>query len=251
MNSVAYLKRQGHIFAPLLDGDEVHFRLTYDGPLLKAASFGNMRRDEKHKIRRAFHVQLANLWDRKDILRDQMKKFETEQFGEHSIQVMSVLKEAEKKYKRGKYTCFPIIRSDLHLVCYLDILFLRPEEPGALVESGGDLDNRIKTLFDALRLPQDDNEAQGYEPEMFEKPLFLCLLEDDKLITGFRITTDRLLEPATKPTIPEDDTIEPQEAISEIHFWEDHPANYVRLVVNVEIMATKLTQENMGYFSHF
>jgi len=56
-----------------------------------------------------------------------------------------------------------------------------------------------------------------------------CLTEDDRLITGFRVTTDRLLEPPISPAT----------------------VNDVRLIINVEVKATKMTIENMAYFSHF
>jgi hypothetical protein len=37
--------------------------------------------------------------------------------------------------------------------CSIDILFLHRDAPGRIVRSGGDIDNRIKVLFDALRVP--------------------------------------------------------------------------------------------------
>jgi hypothetical protein len=54
---------------------------------------------------------------------------------------------------------------------------------------GGDLDNRIKTLFDALRLPKSLEEVNG---EVQDEPIF-CLFEDDRLISEFRIVADHLL----------------------------------------------------------
>ncbi len=121
-----------------------------------------------------------------------------------------------------------LVREKLNLVCDLDILFLRRENPGQLISGGGDLDNRIKVLFDALRIPQDDNELRGLEPADKTKVL-LCLTEDDKLITGFRVVADRLLEPAVS----------------------ESEQNNVRLIINVEVKATKLTPENIAYISHF
>jgi len=41
------------------------------------------------------------------------------------------------------------------MVLQLGSLFLRPGEPGRLVSRGGDIDNRIKTLLDGLRMPTD------------------------------------------------------------------------------------------------
>jgi hypothetical protein len=209
------VQSQRWILYPLAIGDEVNFRLTYDGSL-KAASQSDTRRLDKHRMRCVFSRQLFNLFANRDVL--------TKQFDEPSLW------KTLKRYRRGHFRCLPIVRADLHLVCDLDILFLRRENPGSLVCAGGDLDNRIKVLFDALRVPQDDNEVRGIRPESGEEDQPLaCLTEDDKLITGFRCTTDRLLEPANSAA----------------------EENNVRLIINVEVKATKLTPENMGYFSHF
>ncbi len=195
---------------PLSIGDEVNFRLTYDGPL-KAASQSDTRRIDKHTIRCALSRQLEELYKIHDA--DFLDK-ECEDWDEMP------------KVNRGNFIFLALVREKLNLVCDLDILFLRRDDPGQLIRGGGDLDNRIKVLFDALRVP-DELEIRGIEPN--PERVILCLLEDDKLITGFRITTDRLLEPASS----------------------EAEENHVRLVINVEVKATKLTQENMSYFSHF
>jgi len=64
-----------------------------------------------------------------------------------------------------------------------------------LVSSGGDIDNRIKVLFDGLRVPKYDSELKNLAPEEGENPLFCLLEDDDSLITSIKITTDRLLTP--------------------------------------------------------
>ncbi len=79
----------------------------------------------------------------------------------------------------------------LELQCHLELLFLRREDPGAIVH-GGDLDNRLKTLFDGLRIPLAENEIPDNIPEM--KRIF-CLTEEDSLITKINIETGRLLGP--------------------------------------------------------
>lgn len=191
----------------------MNFRLTYDGPL-KAASQSDTRRVDKHRIRLAFSQQLYELMShRSDVVN---KEWENMPDGDLRKLVQ----------KRGKLSVISLVRERLNLVCDLDILFFRRENPGQLISGGGDIDNRIKVLFDALRIPQDDNEVRDIPGQ---DSVIFCLTEDDKLITGFRVTTDRLLEPA----------------ISE------HEQNNVRLIINVEIKATKLTEENMAYFSHF
>jgi hypothetical protein len=94
---------------------------------------------------------------------------------------------------RGDKTYIPLVRRSLDLVCHLDILFLRQEDPGALVLQGGDLDNRIKTLFDALRIPEAEIERRYPQAQK----LTYCLLENDTLISGFDISSGRLLMPET------------------------------------------------------
>ena len=73
------------------------------------------------------------------------------------------------------------------------MVLLRPEEPGNVVTQGGDVDNRLKTLFDALAIPQANQIPTGDTPGEDELP-FHCLLEDDNLITCIRVTVDRLLD---------------------------------------------------------
>ena len=58
----------------------------------------------------------------------------------------------------------PLVRRSLSLACALDILFLRHEERYNLMRQGGDLDGRIKTLFDALKMPDPKNEYVGDAP---------------------------------------------------------------------------------------
>jgi hypothetical protein len=79
------------------------------------------------------------------------------------------------------------------LVCSLDILFLRPEKPGSILGSAGDIDNRIKTLIDALRIPADGSEMKRHEGDDPDPNPMYCLLQDDALITTLKVETDRLL----------------------------------------------------------
>lgn len=83
----------------------------------------------------------------------------------------------------------PLIRKSLDLTCTLKILFLRQEDPGSLIKKAGDIDNRIKTFIDALEMPA--YELDGDETD----DLNFCLLEDDTLVRGLEISTERLLLP--------------------------------------------------------
>jgi hypothetical protein len=124
-------------------------------------------------------------------------------------------------YSRCGYRFVPLICKAEGLACALDILFLRRDNPGDLIISGGDIDNRIKTLFDALRMPQECQELTGFSPEEGENPFF-CLLEDDALITHVSINTDRLLTP-----------LRGENSLSEVH-----------LVIHVKI---KIVDWNRAY----
>ena len=89
----------------------------------------------------------------------------------------------------------PLVRKNGGVSCSIDILFLRRDNPGSIVRSGGDIDNRVKVLFDALRIVDNCSELPaGTVPAEGEDPFF-CLLEDDALITEVSVTTDRLLAP--------------------------------------------------------
>jgi hypothetical protein len=89
-------------------------------------------------------------------------------------------------------TFIPIVYEGLSLIARLDILFLRPDDPGKVITQTGDLDNRIKTLFDGLRAPKQDELPPG---TTHTDPVW-CLLEDDALVTEFSVRTDRLLNPS-------------------------------------------------------
>jgi hypothetical protein len=97
-------------------------------------------------------------------------------------------------YARCGFRFLPLITERIGTACSLDILFLRRDDPGKIIQSGGDIDNRIKVLFDALRIPRVCDEVAGFSPDADENPLY-CLLEDDTLINQVSINTDRLLLP--------------------------------------------------------
>lgn len=88
----------------------------------------------------------------------------------------------------------PLVSEAGGFTCSLDVLFLRRDNPGSLIEHGGDVDNRIKVLFDGLTMPIDVKQLGGFPIEPDEDPFF-CLLEDDKLVTNISVTTDRLIIP--------------------------------------------------------
>jgi hypothetical protein len=119
---------------------------------------------------------------------------------------------------RGGRTFFPLVRETLGLKCALKVLFLRKEPPGRVYQ-GGDLDNRLKTLFDALAIPTVD---QIIPDQTIDDPIH-CLLEDDALISGVSVETHQLL---SKPA---------------------SSAHEVRLVIEVEVRVAKARPYNLHF----
>lgn len=88
----------------------------------------------------------------------------------------------------GNRQFLPLVRDTLALKCGLKILFMRKEEPGRVYQ-GGDMDNRLKTLFDALTVPKPE---QIVDDPGTPDPIY-CLLQDDGMITALNVETQRLL----------------------------------------------------------
>ncbi len=161
----------------------MEFTLVYRGQL-KPDKSSELK--DKWAIRREIHKQLAELWKQEPL--------------SGSVQNMHFLEDNPPNGTTSiirnisGFRFAPLVCKNLNLVAELNIIFLRPEHPGLIITKGGDIDNRLKTLFDALRMPQTQDEIKNNTPGEGENPFF-CLLEDDNLITKVSVTTDRLLEP--------------------------------------------------------
>ena len=154
------------------------FRLYYRGQLRANGSAA-----EKQRLRRHFHRQLSRLWDQPPLL-------------DHKLLLVNnrgAVGPAQAQRQVGRFWFMPLISTAVGLVAELEILFLRPQRPGAIVGSAGDIDNRLKTLLDGLRVPDLGQIAADDVPGEGEEPLH-CLLEDDVLITRLGVTTDQLLD---------------------------------------------------------
>src|SRR5260370_24368030 len=163
----------------------MRFVLTYSGRL---PSSGNL--DDKHRIRRAIHPQLARQWQVESSLAEWARPR-----NQPSDPQGKGLENIAAGFIRGQFRFVPLVSKRLKLVCFLDIVFLRPEAPGELIRHGGDIDNRIKTLLDSLRVPGAP-EIHGLTPAATENPFF-CLLEHDSLLPGFQSRTEPLSEQPT------------------------------------------------------
>jgi hypothetical protein len=180
----------------------MEFRLTFGGPL--HATHGNevggpTKQQHRHDLRTAFHSQLKRLWEITPFLNGERTGPSYLTLEESPDPPRHDTKSLAEKYRQGEWGFVPLVTQDLDLMCELDILLLRPHKPGRVISSG-DLDNRLKTLVDALRMPV---ENEGYysenRPKIHEKP-FYCLLADDKFITKVSVGTDQLLQLLDSPS---------------------------------------------------
>jgi hypothetical protein len=97
------------------------------------------------------------------------------------------------QFRENNYRFVPLVCEEFSLLCSLDILFLRRDIPGSALEAG-DIDNRVKTIIDTLRKPKGAQELRGNENPLPTEDPFFCLLQDDKLVSGFAVETDTLLD---------------------------------------------------------
>jgi hypothetical protein len=160
----------------------MQFRLLYEGPI---APRQRINVGDVHKIRMALHPQLRALWEYKplsDIKRHLRETTRPEEIGilERSNDVLFA----------------PLVTQKNNLACELSIALLRQQPPGKLLGEGGDIDNRLKTLLDALRMPHTAETQQAQiETRPDDDPIH-CLLQDDALVTKVSVETDRLLRHA-------------------------------------------------------
>jgi hypothetical protein len=175
----------------------MEFRLTYTGPLLAsqpadAFAVKDRRKDNKHYIRRQIHHQLKRLWDITPFLARGDSGGPTIMVHEPFEASTRTAEHFANKYAMYGFNFVPLVVNSYDLLCGLDILFLRPDPPGAVIKSG-DIDNRLKTLFDALSVPDANEDYVSRTLADDEKPFFV-LLEDDNLITKISVETDQLLD---------------------------------------------------------
>jgi hypothetical protein len=196
----------------------MNFVLRYRGPL---PSNGDAK--DKHRIRVAIHPQLETLCTHEPLFKQALDGTLPE--GRMKGSEVDVPRPLEALFWFARLNGFqvvPLIHRPHELACRLEIMFLRRERPGAILR-GGDLDNRLKTLFDALRMPQTAAEVGASASEADER--LYCLLQDDSLITHLSVSTYQLLEPLA--TGENQDTVE--------------------LLIQVSVQATYPMVGNLGF----
>jgi hypothetical protein len=218
------------------------FRLTYEGPLRPTQRDARKHEPDpiaahKHAIRRHFHNQLKELWVANQFLRE--CKVDPRNFPKlaepgsstaahygNPPRLVPLVEIVADLHRSLGYRFVPLVVDRWELLCSLDILFLRRDIPGSALHAG-DIDNRIKTLIDTLRMPRSPNELVGADetPAPGEDPFF-CLLEDDRQVTRVSVETDTLLDyPAVK----------------------DEDKRKVRLIITVELKPYRVSMFNLSF----
>lgn len=98
----------------------------------------------------------------------------------------------------------PIITPNLNLLAEIEIQLFHPEIVGV---AHSDVDNRVKTILDGLRCPQNEHEIGENTPRNIG-PIY-TLLDDDHLVTKLSVNTSHLLSDAIfkKPKENGNDTV--------------------------------------------
>ena len=159
-----------------------------------------------------------HLQEIRDILSPQLKRLsEISPYNE-------IKNKLEKKGKGirvvGGAKFFPLITPDLNLLAELDIQILHPE---LLETPRADIDNRMKTLLDALKRPQSSHEIAE---NMDKSEICYTLLDDDHLVTKMTINTSHLLYKSPSPR--------------KNHDYE------LLIIITVNIKASKGTSDNLA-----
>jgi hypothetical protein len=220
----------------------VKFTLTYEGSL--PASANKPKNEAKWMIRKKLHPQLKDLWTRHPALKmvednrhfpkfggsalvqghhkhpGPVRPILTADFGSSPFfgKKSEILDLCEPINKHGAWFR-PLVRESYALHCGLKILFLRKEPPGKIYQ-GGDIDGRIKTLLDALAMPQ--HVEQIIEQTKEGEPIY-CLLEDDSMVSGLQVESERLLGD------------------------DDSSADYAKLTIEVDVRVRQATIYNQSF----
>ena len=180
-------------------GQDLEFTLRYDGELA-ASTANNSRVPEKHAIRQHFHTQLAELWrlDRRlntlpiDSIPEAIR---SDRFAFDVTRPVPNDTRFFYRWTQRGIAFIPLAVALRFMRCELAIRVHRYEAndyKGRLLGSQGDLDNQVKTLFDALRMPHNQDEVPVASTH--DGPMF-CLLEDDALVTKLTMEAKRILSP--------------------------------------------------------
>jgi hypothetical protein len=196
--------------------------LTYRGALV-GSDDRRTRVAAKHSLRLVFHEQLEDLWQtdgRFSAIDASTLQEPTLTEGPKGHPVLDVSRPINTqagwfyRYKVRDRFFIPLINEPRQAQCHLAIQLHSRMKGGGGIFAGGDLDNRMKTLFDSLRMPHNENEL----PDPLGGPEHIyCLLDDDQRITKVSVESIPLWGPKRS----------------------DEDDNYVELECNVTVQAIR------------
>ena len=179
--------------------------LTYDGPLPSGARDTVRGQQIKHDMRVRFSSALRRRWTQQNpVLMDfYTRGLPVEPFVENKFCRDDPDRPFFQVLSNG-YKFIPLVNRRNRLLCELTITLHRREGAFQPVIRG-DLDNRIKTLFDALRMPRRNNEIHWSLSGDGRTELF-CVLEDDSLISKLTVETAPRSDYAEAQRLPAPDS---------------------------------------------
>jgi len=146
-----------------------------------------------HKIRQELHYQLKHLWELDPWKKNGKYPWQKNKLEDIGLDVWKIENELFQERHGKNFIC--LAKANLNMYVELSFNFFVPKDT-----SFRDIDNKLKTLCDALKLP-DKRKRKEDVPEEIKKwaqnkkenPL-VCLLEDDDLIYKLSAETDFFLD---------------------------------------------------------
>jgi hypothetical protein len=129
--------------------------------------------DRVDPIRLEFHKQLKELWDLPPLCR-------------HKDWRNNRKSKLRQKVNGNDFVWLVTKRLDMYAQLDIQVLIHSKDR------TFRDIDNKLKTVCDALRKPRGSELANGYQPKKGESSFF-CLLEDDEAVYQIAVDTDFLL----------------------------------------------------------
>lgn len=165
-----------------VEGGELDITLKFNGsvPASQDGKNGDKRSGFKQTLRVEFSRQLRRLWQ-KDLLK---RFYDTLPVAEYERSKPARLSKMPSYYPFFRvemcgFSAIPLVNWHNGLGCELEFVFLG-DERGAI-----DLDNQMKVVFDALRMPQHPGEVpanmHGNGEDLY------CLLEDDSIVKKYSV----------------------------------------------------------------
>ncbi len=148
--------------------------LTYKGEIP-----GNKRPPEKiDAIRQEFHRQLTKLWGRNQL-----------SFLKDWVDTGFAGGAPDFRRRHGKRTYLPIVSEAIYLRARLNVRLLSGLDQHQPSYAKGDIDNRVKSLLDALSAPTQASRIPAAAP--FRDTI--CFMSDDSLVDELTVSTAPLL----------------------------------------------------------